>query len=235
MTGEPDHLGGHVVLTGDDGLGVRVLEELCELGVPITAVCERPEAPFARAARAVGVRLVVGVTDQEDTLREAGVGDASACGLLADADLTNLHTALELQELAPRATVVMRLFNYSLAGAIRGLVGDVTVLSATEIAAPAFVAAILGRRAVAVIPISTEALQIVDLTAERPADVRTLEHGCQARVLAVGATAFPTPDSLIVPGDELRLVGTNQGLAELERHVAPSALAVANGRGEQTR
>lgn len=65
------------------------------------------------------------------------------CGLLSDADLSNLHVALELQELAPRARVVLRLFNTSLAGTLGGLLGDVTVLSATELAAPAFVEAAL--------------------------------------------------------------------------------------------
>jgi Trk K+ transport system NAD-binding subunit len=135
--------GGRVVLVGDDGLGVRVLQELCELGITVTAVCARPEAPFARAARDARVSLIIGDPELEETLREAGVGQASACGLLGDSDLTNLHIALELQELAPRARVVLRLFNISLAGPIHGLLGDVAVLSATELAAPAFVEAAL--------------------------------------------------------------------------------------------
>ena len=135
--------GGRVVLLGDDGLGVRVLQELGELGVAVTAVCGRPEAPFARAAQAAGVPLVVGDPENEDTLKEAGVGEGSVCGLLGNADLANLHVALELQELAPRARVVMRLFNTSLTGPVRGMLGDVAVLSSTELAAPAFVEAAL--------------------------------------------------------------------------------------------
>ncbi len=105
MTTEPEHPhpGGHVVLVGDDDLGVRVLQELRELGVTVTAVCAQPDAPFARAARGAEVTLVVGDPEHEDTLREAGVEGASTCGLLANADLANVHTALELQELAPRA------------------------------------------------------------------------------------------------------------------------------------
>ncbi len=145
MTGESgdSRPGGRVVLVGNDGLGVRVLQELCELGVTTTAVCTKLEAPFARAARAAGIPLVVGDPENEDTLREAGVDGASVCGLLGDADLANLHVALELRELAPRSRVVLRLFNTSLAGALGGLLGDVTVLSATELAAPAFVEAAL--------------------------------------------------------------------------------------------
>ena len=145
MTGErgDSSPGGLVIVLGDDGLGVRVLQELRELGIAVTAFCTRPEAPFARAAQAAQVPLVVGDPENVDTLRDAGVEEASVCVLLGDADLINLHVALELQELAPRARVVMRLFNTSLTGAVRDLLGDVTVLSSTELAAPAFVEAAL--------------------------------------------------------------------------------------------
>src|SRR5215218_1949603 len=43
----------------------------------------------------------------------------------------------------PQARVVMRLFNTSLTGPVRGMLGDVAVLSSTELAAPAFVEAAL--------------------------------------------------------------------------------------------
>ena len=74
------------------------------------------------------------------------------------------------------------------------------------------------------LPIGTEVLQIVDLTAERETEVGTLEKTCQARVLALGAAPFPVLDATIVPGDEVRVVCTSRGLVELARHVAPSSL-----------
>ena len=60
----------------------------------------------------------------------------------------------------------------------------------------------------------------VAITTERPTDVRTLEDACRARVLAVNGTAFPEPHVRVAPGDEVRVVGTGRGLAELERRVA---------------
>lgn len=134
---------GHVVLVGDDRVGVRVLEELVELGVEIQAVCSDERAPFARAAEAGGVPIVIGDPQRHQTMHEAGIAHAVACGLLAGADLANLSVALALEELSPQARVVLRLFNSSLAGTVQRLVGDVTVLSAEEIAAPAFVEAAL--------------------------------------------------------------------------------------------
>ena len=196
--------GGRVVLLGDDGLGVRVLQELLELGIGVTAVCVRPEAPFARAAQSAQVPLVVGDPEDEDTLKKVGVEEASVCVLLGDADLINLHVALELQDLAPRARVVMRLFNISLTGAVRSMLGDVAVLSATELAVPAFVEAALrgsvgfelraGDRQIAV--------QEVDL-----------DHPDLWLALAEGESAEGEP--AIFPSDVPRVVGiVDRGPAE---------------------
>jgi hypothetical protein len=41
---------GHVVVVGDDRVGVRVLEELVALGVEVRAVSAGPDTAFARAA-----------------------------------------------------------------------------------------------------------------------------------------------------------------------------------------
>jgi Trk K+ transport system NAD-binding subunit len=133
----------HIVVVGDDRVGVRVLEELVALGVVVRAVSARADTAFARAAQAAEVPLVVGNPQSTGVLREAGVAEARACGLVANSDLTNLHVALALEELAPDARVVLRLFNAALGRMVPRLVGDAVVLSAEEIAAPTFVEAAL--------------------------------------------------------------------------------------------
>lgn len=92
------------------------------------------------------------------------------------------------------------------------------------LAAPAFAAAILGRRVETVIPVGAGVMQIAGVTAERPTDVRTLESACEAQILAVDDTAFPDDDHAVRPGAEVLAVGTGRGLAELERLAVPSAL-----------
>jgi Trk K+ transport system NAD-binding subunit len=134
---------GYVVLVGDDRVGMRVLEELVALGVAVHAISARADTPFARAADAADVPLVVGDPQSIRVLEEAGIAEARACGLVANSDLTNLHGALALAELAPGVRVVLRLFNAALGRMVHGLVGNATVLSAEEIAAPTFVEAAL--------------------------------------------------------------------------------------------
>jgi len=213
--------GGRVVLVGNDGLGVRVLQELRELKIAVTAVCARPDAPFARAARDARVTLIVGDPELEETLGEAGVrcvaverdedaldsafvkrlrlpviiGDIasgttldglrlnSARALLAVTkdDMANLQCALLAQARAPGLRVVLRLFDPDLAARVERTTGIDLSRSVSALAAPAFVAAIFGRKPEAVLPIGTEVLQIVDLRAEKESDVGTLENRCQAR------------------------------------------------------
>ena len=103
----------------------------------------------------------------------------------------------------------------------------------SALAAPAFVAAIFGRRPAAVLPIGTEVLQILDLTAERKTDVRTLEETCQARGWRWDRRRSRSSTSTSYPGDEMRMVGTSRGLVELARHVAPSALTAASDINDQ--
>ena len=95
---------------------------------------------------------------------------------------------------APELRVVLRMFDPDLAARVERTIGIYLSRSVSALAAPAFVAAIFGRRTEAVLPVGTEVLQIVDLTAERKVDVGTLEETCQARVMAVGATPFPVLD-----------------------------------------
>ena len=150
--------------------------------------------------------------------------------------MANLQCALLAQARAPGLRVVLRLFDPDLAARVERTTGIYLSRSVSALAAPAFVAAIFGRKPEAVLPIGTEVLQIVDLRVEKESDVGTLEDRCQARVLAVGAIPFPVPELTVSPGDEMRVVGTNRGLMELARQVAPSALTawsdVNEHRGE---
>ena len=148
----------------------------------------------------------------------------SARALLAVTNMANLQCALLAQARAPSLRVVLRLFDPDLAARVERTTGIYLSRSVSALAAPAFVAAIIGRTPEAVLPIGTEVLQIVDLIAERKSDVGILEDRCQARVLAVGRIPFPVPDLMVSPGDEMRVVGTSRGLMELANLVAPSAL-----------
>jgi len=183
------------------------------------------DAAFVKRLR---LPVVIGDIASGTTLDGLRLGSARALLAVTKDDMANLQCALLAQARAPALRVVLRLFDPDLAARVERTTGIYLSRSVAALAAPAFVAAIFGRRPEAVLPIGTEVLQIVDLRAEKESDVRTLEHRCQARVLAVG----PIADLAVSPGDEMRVVGTNRGLMELARQVAPSALTARSDVNE---
>jgi len=188
------------------------------------------DAAFVKRLR---LPVVIGDMAAGTTLDGLRLGPARALLAVTKDDMANLQCALLARARVPGLRVVLRMFDPDLATRVERTTGIYLSRSVSALAAPAFVAAIFGRRTAAVLPVGAEVLQIVDLTVERKTDVRTLEETCQARVMAVGDVAFPVLDLEVVPGDEMRVVGTSRGLVELAHRVAPSALTAASDSNDQ--
>lgn len=213
----------HVIVCGIGRTGKRVIEGLIEASVACVAV-DRDEDVDSALLRQLGVPLVVGDVASAETLAGLRLGSAQALMAMTSDDLANLQCALLARAQASDLRVVLRLFDPDLAVRVQRATDIQLSRSVSALAAPAFVAAILGRRATALLPVGAEVMQIVGMTAERPTDVRTLEETCEARVLAVDGTAFPELDTPLRPGHEVIVVGTGRGLAQVEGRIMPSAL-----------
>jgi Trk K+ transport system NAD-binding subunit len=209
----------HVVVVGAGQTGIRVIEALIKTGVACVAVERSSAGPGAAVLKRLGVPVVVGDAQSEQTLDGMRLGSARALMAMTNDDLANLRCALLARARAPNLRIVLRMFDYDLAMRVERTTGIHLSRSVAALAAPAFVAALLGRRAVAVLPIGVDVMQIVEITAQRRTDVRRLEVAGQARVLAVGTNAFPDADVPVAPGDDVLAVGTAEGLARLDRHV----------------
>jgi Trk K+ transport system NAD-binding subunit len=228
----------HVVVCGAGTTGSTIIEALSEAGVRCVAVERDEDALDAAFVKRLRLPVIIGDIASGSTLDGLRLESARALLAVTKDDMANLQCALLAQARAPGLRVVLRLFDPDLAARVERTTGIYLSRSVSALAAPAFVAAIFGRKPEAVLPIGTEVLQIVDLIAEKKSYVGTVEDRCQARVLAVGRIPFPVPDLTVSPGDEMRVVGTSRGLMELAHLVAPSALTARSdmndGRGETT-
>ncbi|HEY4094129.1 MAG TPA: potassium channel family protein, partial [Baekduia sp.] len=167
-----------VLLAGDDGVPVRVREELAGAGVQTVSICSSPDAPAARTATAAGARVVLGDPTVLDTWEAAGLATAQAIGLLGPDDLTNLNAALLVAEHTSDARIVVRLFSSDLAQGIeRMLGGRGTVLSETEVAAPAFLRAALSGNTGQRVTVAGRVLEVAEVD---PADPRLVVALCNA-------------------------------------------------------
>ncbi|MEV4618462.1 NAD-binding protein [Asanoa sp. NPDC049573] len=139
---------------GDNTLARRLANELVNTyGVPVTVIVRSADAdqapeiadlepetgdPDLRPVLVAAARLT------PDVLVRAGVADATAVALVERDDVATVDAAMMVRELNPTARIVVRVFNPILAKGVTAMLGDCDVLSGSEIAAPAFVAAALG-------------------------------------------------------------------------------------------
>ncbi|MFG1870492.1 potassium channel family protein [Micromonospora arborensis] len=142
------------VVCGDNALARRLITELVDrYGVAVTALLpsltdnHAPDiAELASDADAAGPRpeVVVARRLTAEVLDRAGVRAAAAVALVSADDVANVDAALIIREFDPDVRIVVRLFNPVLGEGVATMLGDCAVLSGSEIAAPAFVAATLG-------------------------------------------------------------------------------------------
>jgi voltage-gated potassium channel Kch len=119
---------GPVLLAGDGRLAGAIAQRLEEAGAAVERVSLAGEAETAAAARLAG---------------------ASSLVLAADDDAGNVDLALWARRVRPDLPLVVRVFDEGLAEYLAGTVESLTILSMSQLAAPAFAEAALGAVAAA--------------------------------------------------------------------------------------
>lgn len=201
---EPDVSSRRFVIWGDNALARRLVGELMDrYNAQVTAIVAAAganQAPdIAELAPANGdptLRPVVVVAPRlsPEVFRHAGLADAAALALVNQDDVANVDAALIAREVNPTVRIVVRMFNPILGEGIAAMLGDCEVLSGSEIAAPAFVAAALGDGTPTYIRLPDEFL-----TVARRADVEDLHPDDVVCGLAI---ADGEEDPVILPEDE---------------------------------
>jgi voltage-gated potassium channel Kch len=151
---EPDAGSRRFVVWGDNALARRLVGELMDrYNAQVTAIVaaaganQAPEiVDLEPASGDPAMRPVVVVAPRlsPDVFRHAGLAEAAALALVDQDDVANVDAALIAREVNPTVRIVVRMFNPILGEGIAAMLGDCEVLSGSEIAAPAFVAAALG-------------------------------------------------------------------------------------------
>jgi Trk K+ transport system NAD-binding subunit len=180
-----------ILIAGDDGVPVRVREELAGAGVPTVAVCSSRSTIAGRAAAAAGAKLVIGDLRTAETWEAAGAATARSIGLLDGDDLTNLSAALLVAEHNPGMRLVVRVFSGDLTAGIEQLLGGrATALSEIEVAAPAFVQAALSGNTGQRVTVAGHVLEVAAVDRGDPS-------------LVVALANAETPTDVLPAGDAL--------------------------------
>ena len=87
-------LSDHVIVAGLGNVGTRIVGQLHDLGVGVVCVDKSEHAAGLAMARRLGLKVVIGETHREETLRAAGIDTCQALVSVTNSDIVNLETAL---------------------------------------------------------------------------------------------------------------------------------------------
>lgn len=136
------HVRGHVVVVGLGRVGYRTACALLDMGCRIIAIEKDAESPFVEEIRRRAA-VVIGDARHARTLAAANVAGAESVAALTENDVLNLEIALAARKAAPGIRVVVRTWDRDLADRLARHGGIDRALSASALAAPAFVEAVL--------------------------------------------------------------------------------------------
>jgi Trk K+ transport system NAD-binding subunit len=217
----------HVIVAGLGNVGTRVLGQLHDLGVDVVCVDRDEHAAGAKQARRMGVRVVIGETQQEKTLRDAGITSCQALVSVTSSDTANLETALVARAVAERPRIVLRLYDDDLAERIGERVGNTISRSVSYLAAPSFATAMLEHKVLSTIPVDRHVLLIAEVAVGAGAELAGApasdvhDGSDNVRLIALrhrGGTAADWsvgPDYRLATGDRLVVLATRAGLGRV--------------------
>jgi hypothetical protein len=170
------------VVCGDNTLTYRLVTELLALHDSDVTVLTRTPDEDQLLRPQTGLAVVNVTRVDRRALIEADVAGAAAIVFTDQDDVANLDSALLTRELAPAIRIVVRMFDEVLAESVHDLVANCAVLSATAVAAPAFVAAAIDRDAPTPLRLFDRSAYVTDREHTRPGDVicglaNTTAHG----------------------------------------------------------
>ena len=221
MPAPPEHLspGTHLIVCGDTPLAYRLIRELTHRyhESVVVIIPSRLQNNGPRIAAISGITVLERAELTSGALREAGVATARAAAMVGWDDLANFHAALRAQELNPDLRIVVGADNRRLGDHITGLLRDCTVLSSSQLAGPALVAAALGEIAPSHVRVTGQTLYVAG------------RGNVPAGHVICGLAVSDDPDvaAQLIPADEVSddsdLVlavadGTPRDVAARERH-----------------
>jgi len=222
--------GGHVIVCGLKGAGLRTVEQLHLSDVPVVVVDDDPDLRLARVVQGWGVPHVHRSAHLGDGLAEAGLDRALAVICTETNELATLEIALRVRELRPDVRLVVQLANPSVGRALERVTGSGSVLDVADLAAPSFVEACLGLRSHE-LELGGERFAVVQVVAGPHGGMNPTFRGHFGTLAPVAIMPddgsdmelCPGRDHPVVEGDRVAVLGTIDELARAGVHVPPAS------------
>ncbi|HEX4831758.1 MAG TPA: NAD-binding protein [Trebonia sp.] len=207
---------GHVIVCGLGDVGVRIVEELTQSGVPAVVVDDDPDRRLAPVLAGWGVPHVPASSRLPETFAAAGLAGAIAVVCVYDQDLRTLEAALLARRLRDDVRVVAQVANPAVGRAVKE--AGVAVLDVAGLSAPSVVEAC--RSGAQEMTLAGQRFVALRVAAPHAGTLRAL-YGALAPVAILpvdggAATIAPGRDEMVRAGDEVMLIATPQELRGLD-------------------
>jgi Trk K+ transport system NAD-binding subunit len=223
----------HVVVGGLGRVGDRVLRGLHAAGIDVVGIDVSTAGEGAQMAADLNIPVVTGDFRQQRTLAKAGVALCRAVIFCSNDDLANVEAGLRARSINPDVRLVLELMDSELARRVQRFYGINVTRSAAYLAAPSFVAAMMGRQVVATIPIRRRLLHLAEVPVGAGSQIENLtcsevDRDHAVRLIAVSTHRGdqvlwrPAGGRRLTRADTMIVVSTRAGLAEMLRRAHPS-------------
>ena len=130
----------HIIVVGIGHTGIRIVRELTQMGFEVVAVDVGADKDAQDRLQEVDVPLITGDGRLVTVLEDAGLRRANAVVVATSNDHVNLEVTMRVRDMHPHIRLVTRMWDRRLANQMERFF-DVEVLSASDLAAPAFAGA----------------------------------------------------------------------------------------------
>ena len=134
----------HTIVFGAGHVGLRVIHELVEMGFDVLAIDNDPDPGVDDALNRLHVPLIVADGRLASTLEKAQLVHADALVACTGNDHVNLEVIMKARDMHPGLRIVMRAWDTQLTRQIERFLNVQSVLSSSDLSAPAFAGAAVG-------------------------------------------------------------------------------------------
>ncbi len=156
----------HIIVFGAGHVGLRVVRELAHMGFDIIVIDNDPDPGVEDTLHSLDIPLIVGDGRQKVTLEKARLTHADAFIACIGNDHVNLEAIMRVRDMSPDVRVVARMWDDQFAKQIREFMNVQSVLSSSDLSAPAFAGAAVGIEITQTLLIKGQEYSMIRLTVE---------------------------------------------------------------------